>query len=322
MKRLMLMLTALAALIVPTAVLAQPAPLPGSAEETYAPFLPLVGKTWRGAGTGAEPVEDIQRWDWAVGGHAVRVTHAVNGGVYGGETLIFKDKDTGQYIFHYFTSGGFHTTGVIKASAPGVFEIEEAVHGVDDLEALRSTGTMGADGVYRVRGRVEKDGQWVESGGFDYREDASATVVMPVRAGQAREAAASAGPLDLTRRLVRGVDEPGEAVAGYLLVRNGSPVDDELVAVRCGCAERVELHRIVRSPQGNSMETDASWPVPAGRALEVRPGSDLHLMLIGYDPAKAVDGKVSLTLIFRESGEVTADFDLVEDSRAAWEAFD
>ena len=183
MKRLMMMLAAAIAFLLPAAAWAQPAPLPGSAEEAYAPFLPLVGKTWRGAATAAEGVEDIQRWDWAVGGHAVRVTHAVNGGVYGGETLIFRDKDSGQYIFHYFTSGGFHTTGVITPSAPGVFEIEEAVHGVDDLEALRSTGTLGSDGVYRVRGKVEKDGQWVESGGFDYREDASATVALPRRPG-------------------------------------------------------------------------------------------------------------------------------------------
>lgn len=194
MKRLMMLIAVLAAVLAPTVVLAQPAPLPGSAEEAYAPFLPLVGKTWRGRGTGTEGVEDVQRWDWAIGGHAVRVTHAVNGGVYGGETLIFKDKDSGDYVFHYFTSGGFHTTGVITPSAPGVFQIEEAVHGVEDLEALRSTGTLGPDGIYRVRAMVERDGRWVESGGFDYREDASAAVAMPVRPGQTLEA--SAGPPD------------------------------------------------------------------------------------------------------------------------------
>ena len=64
------------------------------------------------------------------------------------------------------------------------------------------------------------------------------------------------------------------------------------------------------------------WTVPGQGTLDVRPGSDLHLMLIDYDPSKAVDGEVSLTLTFRDAGSVTAGFDLVTDSRAAWTAFD
>ncbi|GAA0643855.1 copper chaperone PCu(A)C [Brevundimonas lenta] len=322
MRRMFAVLAAVVTLALPGLAAAQPADLPSAGDEIYAPFAPMLGKTWRGIGTGPERPEDIQRWEWAVGGHAIRVTHAVNGGVYGGETLIFRDKDSGEYIFHYFTSGGFHTTGTIRASAPGVFAIEEAVHGVENLEALRSSGTMGEDGVYRVRASVERNGAWVEAGGFDYREDSSATVVMPVRAQGAREAPASAGPLDVSRRIVRGVDQPGEAVAGYLLIRNGSPVADELTGARCDCASRVEFHQIRRSEGDVSMDSEASWEVPPGGVLEVRPGSDLHLMLIGYDPAKAVNGKISMTLTFRDAGQVTADFDLVEDSRAAWAEFD
>jgi copper(I)-binding protein len=322
MRRMLAALCALTALALPGWAAAQPADLPTAGGEIYAPFAPMIGKTWRGTGTGPEAVEDIQRWDWAVGGHAIRVVHAVNGGVYGGETLIFRDKDSGEYIFHYFTSGGFHTTGTITPTGPGVFAIEEAVHGVDDLEALKSTGTLGPDGVYRVRASVERDGTWVETGGFDYREDPTATVTMPVRAQAPREAPVSAGPMDLTRRIVRGVDTAGEDVAGYLRIQNGSPASDQLVAASCTCAERVEFHQIRRSANGASMDTDASWEVPGGGALDIRPGGNLHLMLIGYDPAKASGGKVSMVLTFRDAGQVTADFDLVEDSAAAWREFD
>ncbi len=174
---------AMVLLALPFEATAQPADPPVAEAGVYAPFAPLMGRTWRGVGTGPRAVEDIQHWEWAVGGHAVRVTHSVNAGVYGGETLIFRDKDTGDFIFHYFTSGGFHTTGVITPSAPGMFEIDEIVHGLDGLETLSSTGALGEDGVYRVRTRMMRDGVWVEAGGFDYREDASAAVVMPVRAG-------------------------------------------------------------------------------------------------------------------------------------------
>lgn len=319
-RHLMTVLGAAVALMLPAAALAQPAPPPEavSGPAAYAPFQPLIGKTWRGAATHQPGVEDIQRWDWAVGGHAVRVVHSVNDGAYAGETLIFRDRDSGDYVFHYFTTGGFHTTGLMKTTGPGTFDVDETVHGADGIERLRSKAELGGDGVYRVRSSAEQDGEWVEVGGFDYREDASATVVMPA---QAREAAATVGSLDLTRRIVRGVDQAGEDVAGYLRVGNRGPAADRLVGVSCDCAERVELHRIDRSGPRPDMVSDDGWDAPVGETLDVRPGSNLHLMLIGYDPAKARDGKVRLTLVFRDAGLVTTDFALVEDSRAAWDEF-
>ena len=157
-------------------------PAPGVGRAAYAPFEHLVGKTWRGVGTGPQAIEDIQRWEWAVGGHAVRVVHSVGGGAYAGETLIFRDKASGAYIYHYFTSGGFHTTGVMRPTGPGAFEAEETVHGLDGFPPIRSTLVMGADGVHRVRSFQQENGVWVEKGGFDYREDDTAVPVMPVLA--------------------------------------------------------------------------------------------------------------------------------------------
>ncbi len=297
-------------------------PAPGVGRAAYAPFEHLVGKTWRGVGTGPAAAEDIQRWDWAVGGHAVRVVHSVGGGAYAGETLIFRDKDSGAYIFHYFTSGGFHTTGVMRPTGPGAFEAEETVHGLDGFPPIRSTMVMGADGVHRTRGFQLENGVWVEKGGFDYREDASAVPVMPALAPVAREAAVAVGPLDLTRRIVATSGTAGEDSAGYVRIGNGSAVADELFSVSCACAERIEFHRINRGPDGVSMDADPIWAVPAEGALEVRPGSDLHFMLINFDPAKAVAGRVELTLTFRDAGTVRADFALTDNSRNAWTAFD
>lgn len=138
---------------------------------------------------------------------------------------------------------------------------------------------------------------------------------------QVAEGPASVGPLHLSRRIVRGVDTPGEAVAGYLKVSNPA-AEDALIAASCVCATRVEFHQIRREAGQVDMATEASWTVPAGGELDVRPGSDLHLMLIDYDPAAAVDGKVRLSLTFRDAGTIETDFALVEDSRAAWAAFD
>lgn len=297
-------------------------PAPGVGRAAYAPFEHLVGRTWRGVGTGPEAVEDIQRWEWAVGGHAVRVVHSVGGGAYAGETLIFRDKASGAYIFHYFTSGGFHSTGVMRPTGPGAFEVEETVHGLDGFPPMRSTLVMGPDGVQRARSFQQENGAWVEKGGFDYREDASAVPVMPALAAAAREASVSVGSLDLTRRIVATSGTAGEDSAGYVRIRNGSSAADELIDVSCACADAVEFHRVVRTETGGSMLDDPSWAVPGNGALDVRPGANLHFMLINFDPAKAVDGRVRLTLTFRDAGVVQADFSLTGDSRAAWAAFD
>ena len=151
---------------------------------------------------------------------------------------------------------------------------------------------------------------------------AMAAVSLAPTSALGEEAAVSAGPLDLTRRIVRGVAEPGQDVAGYVRVTNPSEASDALVSAECDCASRVEFHMIRRSPQGGSMTAEPLLDVPARGLLDIRPGSDLHLMLIGYDPSKATEGKVRLTLKFRDAGAVSADFSLTEDSRAAWAAFD
>lgn len=282
------------------------------AEDPFEPLYPLIGRTWRGTNRNDPIVEDVVRWEWAVGGHAVRAVHSVNGGVYGGETLIFPDRDSGQLIFHYFTSGGFHTTGTMEPLTHGAMAISETVHGVEGLEVLRSTIRIMGDGTYLTHTQVEREGQWVEFGGFDYRIDGAAVVVSPARA--AEQASVETGGLILSRRIVADSGEPGD-VAAYLSV-TGEP--DRLVSVTCACAERVELHRIARSGEQPAMISDAAWDAP----VDIRPGSPLHLMLIGFDPARATDGQVMLTLTFERAGPVEAAFELTPDSRSAWARFD
>ena len=287
-------------------------------EDPFRPLHPLIGRTWRGSSVGPNTVEDVVRWEWAVGGHAVRAVHAVNGGGYGGESLIFPDRDSRRLIFHYFTSGGFHTTGEMTVTPDGVIEITETVHGVEGLERLRSTMTVVDDGTYRTRSQVERDGAWVDFGGFDYRIDTRAAVASPERAGE--QAPLATEHLSLSRRIIANPGERGD-VAAYLRIDNAGP-GDALAGASCTCAERVELHRIDRSGDQPDMVSDARWPVPAQGRLDVRPGSDLHLMLIGFDPARVTDGMAILTLDFEQAGEVPAGFDLVPDSRSAWTRFD
>lgn len=128
-----------------------------------------------------------------------------------------------------------------------------------------------------------------------------------------------ASALTLERPILVG-EQASEAVAGYVRIRNSAAAPDALIAASCTCAERIEFHVIRRGPDGVSMTADPELAVPAGGTLDIRPGSDLHLMLINYrpDPSR----KARLTLTFRNGGTMERDFALTSDSKSAWAAFD
>jgi copper(I)-binding protein len=121
----------------------------------------------------------------------------------------------------------------------------------------------------------------------------------------------------LTRPIVRAAPA-GEDAAAYVAIANHGAAD-RLVEVGCGCAESVEIHRVVRSATQVSMTRAPSLAVPAG-GVEVRPGSDLHLMLIGLRAPLAEGARVPLTLRFERAGALTAAFAAVGDTGAAWSA--
>lgn len=120
-------------------------------------FRPLLGQTWAGAfpdrpdGT---KMEDVVRYERVLNGMAVRSVHSINDGIYGGETLFRWDAAAKELVFHYFTTQGFVTKGVIRRNADGSFT------SIEDVENPEQ-----AEGVTRVEAvfRVEADRLSVES---------------------------------------------------------------------------------------------------------------------------------------------------------------
>jgi len=142
--------------------------------DPFAHLRPHVGKTWKGEGK--DGAVDVSRWDWALGGKAVRMTHALADGSYGGETIVFWDKPRQTLIYHYFTTAGFHTQGTITTSPTGMVA-EEAVEGHPSITRVRSTGTFNPDGTLTSRADYLDGGKWRPGHGFTYREAPPGTVV-------------------------------------------------------------------------------------------------------------------------------------------------
>jgi hypothetical protein len=144
-----------------------------------APLLPLVGKTWRGtlspAGA-AKPVVDVQRFDLVLGGRAVRSSHSINDGEYGGETLFTWDAEKRAIVYTYVTTGGFYTTGTLETETGG-FKARETVHGTTGgVREVEATSRILPDGRLHVKSRYLKDGQWADGHEVHYSEDPKAVV--------------------------------------------------------------------------------------------------------------------------------------------------
>jgi hypothetical protein len=161
--------------------LAFAAAVPAGAEMNprFEPLRPLLGKTWKGVfpgSTAAKPVVDVSRFELALNGQAVRILHSINGGDYGGESLIVWDKAKDSLVFYYFTTAGFYTTGTLMAQAGGFVAHELVTGDADGITEVKSTSEVLPDGRLHVVSQYLKKGQWVDGRDVHYKEDKDAVV--------------------------------------------------------------------------------------------------------------------------------------------------
>ena len=84
--------------------------------EHLQPFHHFIGKTFKGEFadfTPENPTYDIQYWERALNGNAIKITHSVNNGEYGGESMIIWDAELGSLVSWYFTTAEFYTQSTI-----------------------------------------------------------------------------------------------------------------------------------------------------------------------------------------------------------------
>jgi hypothetical protein len=166
--------TAVALLVLPAAA------WPADLEPHLAPLKPLLGRTWRGVfpdSTPEKPLIDISRFEAALNGQAVRNLHSINDGFYGGETLIVWDKEKQSLVYYYFSTGGFYTTGTMRA-ADGSFESHEIVKGgeADGVSEVKGSYRLLPDGRLHAKTQYLKQGKWVEARDMHYVEAPGAVV--------------------------------------------------------------------------------------------------------------------------------------------------
>lgn len=284
-------------------VTAQDDPLAGG-------FAPLLGRCWIAEFPGGK-ARDTHCFRLVEGGHYVEDRHIVSGGAepYGGISYYRRDAASGTIRYHYFASDGGYSEGRAIPVAGGFdFPDESYVGPAGERIAIRNMLRFGPDGGYHAASQKREGDAWVPL--FDMRFAA----IGPAPSG----ATWSFDRLQVSRAIVRDTAQADADVAAYVAIANSGTEADRLLSARCACAGRVELHRVVR--QGEKMSMESDWPltIAPGTRTEVKPGTPLHLMLMGTKAPLAAGGSVPLILIFERAGAVLVDFRIVADSAKGW----
>jgi len=143
-------------------------------------FKPYIGKIWKGEfanSTPEKPIFDVSRWERALNGQAIRILHSVNNGEYGGETIIFWDKQKASLVFYYFTTAGFFTTGPMKLEDGKMISHEYVTGNQDGITEVKSIGETTADGKLLSTSQYLQNGKWVKGHEVTYVEAPEAQVI-------------------------------------------------------------------------------------------------------------------------------------------------
>lgn len=99
---------------------------------------------------------------------------------------------------------------------------------------------------------------------------------------------------------------PGQGAGGGFLKITGGSAADRLLGGRAAVSQAVELHSMQMDGDVMRMREVPGIAVPAGAAVELKPGG-LHLMFSGLKQPLRAGESFPLTLVFEKAGEVRVD---------------
>jgi copper(I)-binding protein len=105
-----------------------------------------------------------------------------------------------------------------------------------------------------------------------------------------------------------------------MTIRNGTGVDDVVVAMASPVAAAVEVHTMTMEEGMMRMRKLETLEVPAGKTVALEP-AQLHLMLVGLKQPLVAGTRYPLSLTFKAGGKVSVDVE-VRGSEAAAAADD
>ena len=129
-------------------------------------------------------------------------------------------------------------------------------------------------------------------------------------AGLAQAQNAKVGPLQIENAYTRAT-VPGQMAAGGFMKVENKGVVDLLVSASSPAAGEVQLHEMAMEGNVMKMRQVKDIPVPAGGAVELKPGG-MHLMFMNIKAPLVAGETIPVKLKFAKAGEVEVKFPVNE----------
>ena len=99
--------------------------------------------------------------------------------------------------------------------------------------------------------------------------------------------------------------------AAFLQIENKGP-DDVLLSGSSSASARVEIHSMTMEGDVMKMRALNQLELKSGQRIEMKPGSGVHIMLMGLQKPLKVGDKFPLTLNFRQAGKIETTVEVVD----------
>ncbi len=129
-------------------------------------FQPYIGKKFKGEffnSTPDNPLYDITSWERILNGKAIRITHSVNNGEYGGETIIMWDPNQDKLISRYFTTAGTMSLATMKFDNNRLISIEDVSNNQNGIKKIKTIIQFIDDGKLMHRVKYQINNIWQDA---------------------------------------------------------------------------------------------------------------------------------------------------------------
>tara|TARA_Y100001954_G_C15409550_1_gene406792 strand:+ start:39 stop:572 length:534 start_codon:yes stop_codon:yes gene_type:complete len=141
---------------------------------------PFIGKTFKGIfsnSTSEKPNVDVKHWDRALNGNAVRITHSVNNGEYGGERLILWDPEQESLISWYFSTAGVISNSVVEIEKNKLISIEDVSNNDNGILKIKTIYFLTKSGNLMYKIKYLMSNIWVDGYEMIYEIDSKAEII-------------------------------------------------------------------------------------------------------------------------------------------------
>ena len=143
-------------------------------------FDSYISKTYKGefvGSTSEKPVFDVQYWERILNGNGIKITHSVNDGEYGGESIIMWDLKSESLQSWYFTTAGFYTEATVTFEDIKVVSIGKVTGNLNGFTKVKSIVQLLPNGEMHTKAQYFQEGKWIDVHEIYYKEDPDAKVL-------------------------------------------------------------------------------------------------------------------------------------------------